>query len=630
MSNKNVEASWSDALLRYAQLLRPYRRALVWAFLWTLFIQATALVQPSMFALIINQLQSRVTTSRERLAGLAFVGAVALSVIALLKVRQFSRARDVEADIERDLPNQCLHKLLKLSLSYHQSENTGLVIGKVVRGNGKIVDLTWNFLFEFLPMIVMIVITFVVLCWFRVSYAVIVLGGTVVYAYIMIVARRATRAYRDERHTLYESADQLMGEAVTNALTVQTCVQEGRVILEAMVLRDRVRKLVTIEYDQLDISAAARNILMHVIHVGIVLLAAFEVWAGRMHSGDLVFLGMVTERYFNNLAHMGGAYDRFVDCLEPLKRITDLLDEEESIADPVQPHELIGRLTGKIEIRNVSFTHKVRRRLDEAESSNGSGEADPITQEDDALYEEQQKRSGDGSSRRATLQDISLTIQSGEVIGIVGESGSCKSTLANLLLRVYDPDEGSILFDGIDIRDLRVCDLRRSIGYVSQSVEVMNATVAENIRYANPTARAKDVIRAAKIAGAHDFITQKLSDGYKTVVGDRGAWLSGGQQQRIGIARAILNTPPTLIFDEATASVDPISIGKFMDAMEELRGKCTMILISHQLSTIQHADRIIVMENGRIVEFGTHAELLRHNGLYNRLVEMQQRIDAAA
>lgn len=600
MKTGTESTDWFGSLRRYGQLLRPYHRSLMWAVVWTFIIQMTALIQPSIVMLIVNQVQSHLQTAEQRLPWMGLASIMGLATISVLKIKQFARARDVESDIARDLPTMCLKKLLALPLSYHQSENAGLVVGKVVRGNSKIVELTWNLLFEFVPMIMMILVTFVVLCWLRLSYACIVLCATIIYVFIMIYSRRISRKLYVERHDLYENADERLGEAVMNALAVKTCAQEKRFTAKMEGVRTRIRSIIQIEFADYDRYGMYRNVVSSTAYVAVIVMSAYEVVHGRTLVGQLVFLSMVIERYFSHLGNLGGAYDRFMECLDPLKRITELLSEPEGVMDPEHPVQLTQRPQGHIHIQGLTYRYKTRE----------LGGRVPVV--------------------KPALDDVSFKIQHGEVIGVVGESGHGKSTLINMLLRTDDPDEGAIFLDGVNIRDLRLDALHQSIGYVSQDVQLLSCSVADNIRLACPDATMEEVIIAAKIAGAHDFITHRLPKAYETLVGDRGAWLSGGQRQRIGIARAVLNRPPVLIFDEATSNVDAVSIEKIMRAMRELRGSCTMILVSHQLSTIQHADRIIVMEEGRIAETGTHAQLLRENGLYHRLVHIQQEIDAVA
>ncbi len=226
------------------------------------------------------------------------------------------------------------------------------------------------------------------------------------------------------------------------------------------------------------------------------------------------------------------------------------------------------------------------------------------------------------SEGKEILSDINLDIEKGKTIAIVGESGAGKSTLVDLIPRFYDVSSGSITVDGNDIREIKIKDLRNLLGNVNQDPILFNDTIFNNIAFGVENATKEEVIAAAKIANAHDFIMEK-EEGYNTNIGDRGIKLSGGQRQRISIARAILKNPPILILDEATASLDTESERAVQEALERLMSSRTTIAIAHRLSTIKNADEIVVMNEGKIVERGRHDELLALGGYYRKLHDMQ-------
>jgi ATP-binding cassette subfamily B protein len=225
--------------------------------------------------------------------------------------------------------------------------------------------------------------------------------------------------------------------------------------------------------------------------------------------------------------------------------------------------------------------------------------------------------------RNPVLKGVSFTVEPGEMIGLVGPSGAGKSTTINLLCRFYDVSRGAIQIDGLDIRDVQLHSLREQIGIVLQEPYLFHGTIAENIAYGRPDADMERIVEAARAANAHEFII-RLPDAYETMVGERGARLSGGERQRISIARAILKDPRILIFDEATASVDTETEHKIREAIDRLVAGRTTFAIAHRFSTLKNADRLIVIDQGRIAEIGTHEELMaKEDGIFRRLCEMQ-------
>ena len=265
------------------------------------------------------------------------------------------------------------------------------------------------------------------------------------------------------------------------------------------------------------------------------------------------------------------------------KRIFDILDHISSVPEPVNPVHL-PVVEGRIELRNVGFRY----------------------------------------GTRSVTRDISIAIEPGEMIGLVGHSGSGKSTIVNLICRFYDVTEGAILLDGVDIRSLPIVEYRKNIGLVLQEPFLFFGTIAENIAYGKPDAKQEEIVAAARAAHAHEFIL-RLAHGYDSLVGERGQALSGGERQRISIARALLIDPRILILDEATSSVDTATEKEIQKALENLVRGRTTIAIAHRLSTLRDANRLIVLDRGSVIETGNHDELMAREGHYYRLYQAQAR-----
>jgi ATP-binding cassette subfamily B protein len=311
-------------------------------------------------------------------------------------------------------------------------------------------------------------------------------------------------------------------------------------------------------------------------------IGGLQAWRGTIAIGTYSFLVFVTQRLLWPLTTLGRTLDDYQRAMASARRVLDLLDTP--IAIPSGDRRLeTDRVRGELHFESVSFAY---------------------------------------ADRQPLLQGLDLVVPAGSTLGIVGATGSGKSTIVKLLLRLYELQGGRILLDGVPIHTLNLRDLRRAIGLVSQEVFLFHGTVAENIAYGTFAATRAAIERAAVLAEAAAFIAA-LPHGYDTLVGERGQRLSGGQRQRIALARAILKDPPVLVLDEATAAVDNETEAAIQRSLERITADRTTVVIAHRLSTVRHADRIVVMEHGRIVESGDHETLLRRGGAYAGLWRVQ-------
>ena len=295
----------------------------------------------------------------------------------------------------------------------------------------------------------------------------------------------------------------------------------------------------------------------------------------------LAFIGVFFQ-VLDPAKRLSNAVSAIQGGMASLERVSEVLDYDLKVEEVANPTP-ISELKDKIEFKNIGFYY---------EKSN------------------------------LILKNVSITVPKGKTVALVGQSGSGKTTIANLLARFYDVSEGEILIDGHNIKNLKLTDYRQLLGMVTQESVLFNDSVYNNILMGNPDATEAQVIEAAKIANAHEFIVQ-LQDGYYTNIGDDGNKLSGGQKQRVSIARAVLKNPPIMILDEATSALDTESERYVQDALEKMMENRTSLIIAHRLSTIQKADHIVVMEKGDIIEQGSHQELMARNGTYRKLVELQ-------
>ena len=316
--------------------------------------------------------------------------------------------------------------------------------------------------------------------------------------------------------------------------------------------------------------------------IAILLIGGFQVWNKTLNVGTYSFLVFITQRLLWPLTTLGHVLDDFQRSLASINRVIDLIDTPIEIKDGTKKIDL-KTINGEISFRNISFNYL---------------------------------------GRKSTISGINFKVPAKTTIGIVGLTGSGKSTLIKLLLRIYDINKGTISIDGISIKDIKLKELRKCISLVSQETYLFHGTVKENISYGSNNASFEDIVKASKIAEAHKFIEQ-LPDGYKTIVGERGQRLSGGQRQRIALARAVLKDAPILILDEATASVDNETEVLIQKSLNKISKERTTIVIAHRLSTIKNADNIIVLDKGKIIETGKHEFLLNNKNVYSDLWNVQ-------
>ncbi|MBS7282752.1 MAG: ABC transporter ATP-binding protein [Prevotella sp.] len=495
----------------------------------------------------------------------------------------------IRTGIVRDIRNQLYQKINSLSLSFFSEERKGDIIarmsGDVQEVESSIMS-SLDMLFKNPILILFYFITLICISWQLTLFTILFVPP---FGWFMGMVGKKLKAQSTEAQSLWSDTMSMVEETLGGLRIIKAFCAESKMNWRF----DKVNS----EYRDNIMRVNIRQQMAHPMSefLGTILIVVV-LWFGgilvldygRIDGPTIIFYLVMLYSIINPLKEFSKASYNIPKGLASMERIDKILQAEVEIKDKENP-EHIASFEHQIEFRHVSFAY----------TDNKS---------DELIY---------------VLKDINLVIPKGKTVALVGQSGSGKSTMVDLIPRYYDVQEGEVLIDGINVKDLAVNDLRQLIGNVNQEAILFNASFKDNIRFGKTDATDEEIAHAAKIANAYDFI-MKSEHGFDTGIGDRGGRLSGGQRQRVSIARAILKNPPILILDEATSALDTESERLVQDALEKLMKTRTTVAVAHRLSTIKHADEICVMHEGRIVERGTHDELIGKDGYYKKLHDMQQ------
>jgi ABC-type multidrug transport system fused ATPase/permease subunit len=564
-------------------LIRAHRGALILGFCLMLVNRLSGFVLPASSKFLIDEVAGN---ARGDLL-LPLAGAVAVatlvqggSAFALSQVVSVAAQRAI-ADMRRRVQRHVLH----LPASYFDNTRAGVLISRIMTDAEGIRNLVGTGVVQLTGGLLTSILALAVLFWLNVPLTLVVVLILAVFGGTMAVAFRRLRPLFRERGEINAQVTGRLGEGLGGIRVVKTYVAERR---EARIFAQGVHRLLRNIASTITGTSAVTafsTICVGVVGAVIIIMGGEALLDGRMTLGDLVmyvfFVGLMAAPLVQ-MANIGTQISEAFAGLDRIREILNVAGED----DGDRERRAVPRLEGEVDFESVGFSYE---------------EGVPV------------------------LRDVSFHAPAGSTTALVGPSGAGKSTLIGLVMAFHHPDQGRVLVDGMDLREVRLGEYRRQLGVVLQDNVLFEGTIRENIAFARPGASAREVQEAARIANCDEFI-HRFDEGYDTLVGERGVKLSGGQRQRVAIARAILADPRILILDEATSSLDSESESLIQEGLARLREGRTTFVIAHRLSTIRSADTILAMDDGRIVERGDHEELMERRGLYRRLYERQHGI----
>ena len=578
-------STWT--LFRLWRFAKPYQWQLLGGFLLMLASTAATLVPPYLTIPLMDKVLIPYQNGVPINIGLVIPLLLGLVGSALLAwglgwARTYILAL-VSERIGADLRTITYEHLLKLSLEYFGGKRTGDLMARIGAESDRICVFLSLHLLDFATDVLMIFMTAAILISINTKLALVTLLPLPFIAWMIHLVRDKLRTGFEKIDRVWSEVSNVLADTIPGIRVVKAFAQEKREATRFrvanqhnLVVNDRINKIWSLFSPSVTL----------LTEFGLLMVWAFGIWQvshNEISVGVLTAFLAYISRFYTRLDSMSRIVSVTQKAASGAKRIFDILDHVSSVPESTNPVHL-EQVTGRIEIRSIGFRY----------------------------------------GNRTVIKDLSLTIKPGEMIGLVGHSGSGKSTLVNLMCRFYDVTTGSISLDGVNIRALPIAEYRRNIGLVLQEPFLFFGTVADNIAYGKPNATHAEIVAAARAAHAHEFIL-RLPHGYDSMVGERGQGLSGGERQRISIARALLIDPRILILDEATASVDTETEKEIQKALDNLVYGRTTIAIAHRLSTLHKANRLIVLDQGQIVEVGHHDELMAREGAYYRLYQAQAR-----
>lgn len=563
----------------------------VWQFKWRVIFAMVCLVAAKVASVItplylkdlVDGLSLPQTLIVLPVAALLGYGFARLASSVFGELRDALFARVTQGSIRR-IATRLFEHLFALSMRFHLQRQTGGLSRDIERGTKGIGFLLNFMVFNVLPTLLEIGMVAAILLWrYDFLFAVVTLGTIASYIVFTLVVTEKRMVYRRSMNDLDSQANSKAIDAMLNYETVKYFGNESYEINRYDRNLGRWVESAVKNQVSLNLLNMGQGVIITVGVTALLWLSASGVVKQTMTVGDVVLVSAYLTQLYAPLNFLGFVYREIKHALADMERMFGLLEQDQEVSDKPEAKMLDTR-NASVQFDRVDFGYELNRQI---------------------------------------LFDVSFEIPAGRTLAVVGASGAGKSTLSRLLFRFYDVTDGAVKVDGIDVRDLDQASLRRHIGIVPQDTVLFNDSILYNIAYGNPGASREEIVEAARAASIHDFV-MSLPDGYDTQVGERGLKLSGGEKQRVAIARTLLKNPPILVLDEATSALDTRTERAIQDELRQIARDRTTLIIAHRLSTVVDADEILVLDQGQVVEKGSHRELLLHGGRYAQMWMLQQ------
>jgi ABC-type multidrug transport system fused ATPase/permease subunit len=598
---KNKNMNFWKVLLMVKEMYRPFLKVIILIFFFLFLGQAIALVGPYIYGKIIDGIvQNSDIVYLFKLCLLSFA-ILLFNNLILIYYEEKIKVLKFDFDVRRRIIKETLEKLFSFSIGQHENQNSGIKKSIIDRGQNALTELAFSLIYEVFPMILQVAVTTIALIIIAPPLGLIILLGIFIYFYASFYSSRIFGKDFRNLQEMHVEAEKKQSEFLRNASLVKINANETEVIIDYDKKIEQVNNFGKKVWMRFIRFFQIRSTISDTTRIIVLLVGIYLVYQKIYTPGFLVIILSWSTSAFDRIVRAGYLQRRITELYAMIKIYFDLLNMEPDIKEKENPI-ILEKIKGNIEYQKVFFKY-------------------PSREEPSEIFNNLEKSKF--KSEEHTLKNVNISIKAGEKVAIVGHSGAGKSSLVQLLLRAYDPFKGKITIDGYDLKDLSLKKYRDFLGVVPQDVSLFDNTLRYNIIFGSKKeVSIEQLNKAIKMAGI-DLFLNNLENGLETMLGERGVKLSGGERQRVGIARALVKNPAILVFDEATSSLDVENESLIQKSIEKASQGRTTIIIAHRLSTIKNADKIIVLDKGRVIGEGKHEYLIKNCLPYKKMINIQ-------